>query len=246
MSLPFLLGRMGMTPGVLGASFSPATLFAGETGGYWDPSVLSSLWQDSARTTPVTANNDPIGAIDDLSGNGNHLVQATADNRPLYKTSGGLSWLESDGVNDFVRKAFTHNQPVDRVIAFQQIASIHGGRLWDGGAAGAGLIFQDTEIKAFAGSVVTVMAQDIGVNHVMTERWAGASSRFAVDNGAYVTGNAGADNPGGFTLSDRGDGVGGLQSRIRFYGGIAISRALTDAEIAKSRTFFGALAGLTL
>jgi hypothetical protein len=48
-----------------------------------------TLWQDSARTTPVTANNDPVGAWDDASGNGYHVLQATAGNRPVYKATGG-------------------------------------------------------------------------------------------------------------------------------------------------------------
>lgn len=31
---------------------------------------------------------------------GNHWLQSTAASRPLYKTSGGLHWLETDGVDD--------------------------------------------------------------------------------------------------------------------------------------------------
>lgn len=48
---------------------------------------LSTLFQDSALTTPVTANSDPLGGWKDKSGNGNHVVQATASKRPLYKTN---------------------------------------------------------------------------------------------------------------------------------------------------------------
>jgi len=60
------------------------------------------LFQDSAMTVPVAADGDPVGAMLDKSGNGNHMLQATAANRPLYKTSGGLHWIESDGVNDLL------------------------------------------------------------------------------------------------------------------------------------------------
>ena len=47
------------------------------------------LFQDAAMTTPVTAANDPVGAMLDLSGNGYHLTQSTAGSRPLYKAAGG-------------------------------------------------------------------------------------------------------------------------------------------------------------
>jgi hypothetical protein len=79
--------------------FSPATLFPA-SGAWFDPSDLTTLFQDSAGTTPVTADGQPVGLMRDKSGNGNHMSQATAGKRPLYKTSGGLSWLLFDGVDD--------------------------------------------------------------------------------------------------------------------------------------------------
>lgn len=65
--------------------FSPATLFAaGEPGGWYDPSDLSTMFQDSAGTTPVTATGQTVARINDKSGRGNHLTQATAASRPIY------------------------------------------------------------------------------------------------------------------------------------------------------------------
>lgn len=86
---------------ILGAAFTPRQLFAGGVQGVWyDPSDLSTLFQDSAGTTPVTADGDPVGLIRDKSGNGYHASQALAGFRPLYKTSGGLHWLEFAGTDD--------------------------------------------------------------------------------------------------------------------------------------------------
>lgn len=88
--------------------FDPATLFAGaETGAWYDPSDLTTLFQDTLAATPVTADGDPVGRINDKSGNGNHLIQGTAGSRPLYKTAGGLHWLQFDGTDDFLRSNFT-------------------------------------------------------------------------------------------------------------------------------------------
>jgi len=51
--------------------FSPASLFAnGEQGWWYDPSNFSTLFQDSAGTTPVTAMEQPVGLQLDLSKGG--------------------------------------------------------------------------------------------------------------------------------------------------------------------------------
>lgn len=55
-------GRTATTP------FSPFDLFAnGEKGAWYDPSDLSTLYQDALGLTPVTAHNDPVGLILDKS-----------------------------------------------------------------------------------------------------------------------------------------------------------------------------------
>lgn len=83
-----------------GLPFDPATLFAASQKGVWyDPSDLSTLFQNSNGTTAVAV-GDPVGYIADKSGNGRHAIQATAGNRPTLQSSGGLFWLQFDGSND--------------------------------------------------------------------------------------------------------------------------------------------------
>lgn len=85
------------------AAFSPLSLFAGGEQGVWyDPSDLSTLFQDSAGTIPVTAAGQPVGRMNDKSGNANHATQVTAASRPILRNSGALWWLEFDGVDDFL------------------------------------------------------------------------------------------------------------------------------------------------
>lgn len=82
-------------------SWVPGRLFQnGEQGAWYDPSDLSTLFQDAAGTTPVTADGDPVGLMLDKSGNGNHATQAVAASRPIYRTDGTLHWLEGDGIDD--------------------------------------------------------------------------------------------------------------------------------------------------
>ena len=66
--------------------FSPADLFTGGVPGSWyDPSDYSSLFQDSAGTTPVTAVEQPVGLMKDKSGNVNNALQATTAARPVLR-----------------------------------------------------------------------------------------------------------------------------------------------------------------
>jgi len=82
------LWSRGWTVTVTGGYFSPSVLFAGGIAGAWyGPSDLSTLFQDSAGTTPVTTAGQPVGRMLDNSGNGNHATQATAAARPTYQVT---------------------------------------------------------------------------------------------------------------------------------------------------------------
>jgi hypothetical protein len=77
---------------------SPSVLFpVGTIGAWYDPSDLTTLFQDSAGTIPVTADGDPVGLMQDKSGNGYNATQTVSGSRPIYRTNGTLSWLEGNG-----------------------------------------------------------------------------------------------------------------------------------------------------
>ena len=80
------------------AGFSPASLFAsGEQGGWYDPSDLTTLFQDSAGTTPVTADGQPVGLILDKSKGGQFV--------PV--TGGTWNKVSGDGVVTVVGNQIT-------------------------------------------------------------------------------------------------------------------------------------------
>lgn len=67
-----------------GLPFNPSRLFrSGEQGVWYDPSDLSTLFQDSAGTIPVTGVEQPVGLMLDKSGRGNHASQPTTTARPI-------------------------------------------------------------------------------------------------------------------------------------------------------------------
>lgn len=75
---------------------------ASEQGAWYDLSDISTLFQDSAGTVPVTAVEQPVGRMLDKSGRGNHATQATTTKRPvLSRRVNGLTESEfRNGVTD--------------------------------------------------------------------------------------------------------------------------------------------------
>jgi len=65
--------------------FSPSSLFSnGEQGVWYDPSDISTLFQDDAGSIAVTASGQPLGSILDKSINANHATQSIASRRLTY------------------------------------------------------------------------------------------------------------------------------------------------------------------
>lgn len=230
------------------AAFSPADLFAASEVGVWyDPSDLSSMFQDSAGTTPAVV-DQPVGRINDKSGNGYDATQTTTASKPVLRQDGsGNYYLEHDGVDDWLRALFTIAQPWDRVSAFRQISWAAFRRIMGGGSTTAGSLLQRTSsptLALFSSSVFNVSGPAIGSNAIFTERHNGASSRGATNSNAYTTGNAGTTAPGGVTIGANYQGA--EASSVYFYGAAMIGRALTDTETSDLRSFMASKAGVTL
>jgi hypothetical protein len=84
-----------------GGGWSPAQLFQpGDLFLWYDPSDLSTMFQDTAGTVPVTADGQSVALIRDKGPGGYHRTQSSGPSMPKYKTSGGLHWLLYDGTDD--------------------------------------------------------------------------------------------------------------------------------------------------
>lgn len=127
-------------------SFTPLSLFsAGEQGVYYDPSDISTLFQDEAGTIPVTAAGQAVGRMLDKSGRGNHATQAVTASKPILRQSGGRYYLEFDGLDDFLVTGSINFTATDAVSIFAGI------RKEDDGATAALLEFS-TSASVTAGS----------------------------------------------------------------------------------------------
>lgn len=106
--------------------FSPLTLFAASEPGAWlDPSDLSTLFQDDAGTTPVTAAGQSVGMVLDKSGRGNHATQPVFASRPIYQVdSGGRGYLSFDGTDDFLVTPAINFTATDKVQVFAGVRKL--------------------------------------------------------------------------------------------------------------------------
>jgi hypothetical protein len=102
-----MLDRLGRGQFAARSSFNPVALYAGgKVGGFWDVANRSTLFQDTAGTSLVTATGQSVARVNDLSGNGNNFTQGTAANQPTFQIdSAGRPYLSPDGVNDFMSLA---------------------------------------------------------------------------------------------------------------------------------------------
>ena len=84
---------------------------------YFDPTPVAGLrlWYDASDESTVTLNGSRVSALDDKSGNGDHLTQATAGIQPLYVlgAQNGLNGIlyNSTRKDKLARSLGTINQP---------------------------------------------------------------------------------------------------------------------------------------
>lgn len=190
-----------------GIPFDPLIFFAnGEQGGLYDPSDLTTLFQDAAGTVPVTADGQPVGLMLDKSGNGNHLTQVATASRPTYRTDGTSHWLEFDGVDDrLVTSAInlTHTN---------KLSAISG--IYRAGVSSTGILYEFTASTADALPGTFCLRSALATNRY----YAGARGA----NGSNLTGRVADlfidDFPDQCVLSAFHD-LSGVTSKLRRNGG---------------------------
>ena len=173
----------------------------------FQPSGSPAGWWDATKITGLE-DGDPVGTWSDLSGNGKDLSQASAGNKPTYKTDiqNGLPAVLGDGSDDYINKDWTSvDQPNTHFVAGQFLtlknslmADSYSTKYqslgeWDLGGGALFYIHGGTALRGPAGGADTDP-------HVFSALYNGASSVLREDGAQIAAGNANTQQRRGFQL----------------------------------------------
>jgi hypothetical protein len=232
--------------GVVG-NWTPSSLFGGGAQGAWyDPSDLSSMWQDSAGTT-AAAVNSPVGRIDDKSGNEHHLTQSTSGKRPYLRQSGSLYYLDFDGVDDrLLSAAFGSSFAQSNMIALGAKTDVTGSDylVVDSTADGsrnavAVSSYHPGKWIGWSGSnEVPLGTASTSAAQVVIATLNGSSTTGEVNGVAGSTGNGGTSPMNGISLGGRFSDNYFYDGRV--YGLVVLDTPATGANLTALRSWLGA------
>ena len=234
--------------------FTPLSLFAaGEQGAWYDPSDFSTLFQDAAGTTPVTAVDQPVGLMRDKSGRGNHAFQSTSANRPVLKVdANGCYYLLANGTNTAMQTNsidFTGTDKMTAVAGVRKLSDTARGivfeapggfnvnapasnsptySVYNSGSAGVGPVVSAASYPA-PESVVLSFIGDIAAPKTMLRR----NSSTVVDE----LGSLGTGNYGNYPLYLFARSGTSLFFNGQFYGAIIRGAQSSAAEIANAEQY---------
>ena len=206
LSLPTPAQPMGTIRrrGGVTSAFSPPDI-AGLAAWYSD---AGPFWGDDARTLPASGGGT-VGAWDDISGNGRHLLQASAA-KPTYQlgVKNGRSIVRFDGADDFLRATFTLAQPVTAFVVFKAPGPTVTRYVLDGATGTPGvncsIMFQTTtQLRLYAGSSLLTGSADFAFNNWYVENHLASGSSSDIRLNGVLKGGpaaAGSNGMGGVTL----------------------------------------------
>ena len=221
----------------IGIGLGVSPIFGGSLKAF-SPLDISGLvaWYEASRG--VTLNGSDVSQWSDLSGNLNHLIQATPGDQPLWVDS-TYDYIDFDGAGEHLKTAlFTGgaiSQP-NTIMIIAQYASLSGTPiLTDGldtsnrhnfyvtsGSPNKYTMWADSSPIQFSTSADTN-------KHIWTTVWNGSSSEGYIDGGGnQISGSPGSDNLTGFLLGERFSGSNSFTGKV--YGALIYSKALSNEE----------------
>lgn len=195
----------------------------------------------------ITVTGSGVSQWNDVTANARHLKQGTDTNRPAKQSDGSILF---DGSDNFLKcDAFTLNQPETVLLLARQKTWTGLDRIFDGNTATTGMLRQVTvtpQVSVSAGSSLSNSSSwTLDTYAVLAVVFNGASSSFQVNNGTPITGDAGSNNMGGFTLGAAGGG-GSAWSNIEVKEVIIYAAALNAANMLRSIKYLARLGSIAL
>lgn len=256
--------RGSLNPGMLGGAgggggggvnwAAVVAMFGGsDAGGLWSADDLTKLFQSSAGSGVVSASNDPVGYMTDLSGKSGPQLQATAARKPLLSVSAGINRLDFDGADDLMRPASQialAGTPFTVVLAFRPLSWTASDNLF-GPHTGTATCYSyqsgsSPQVTMYhnGGGGTFASPFTVGADHVALFEFNGASSTVQKDSNAPVSMTTGTGAGNGITIGS--DGASLSCGNIGVHAAMLISRLLTSGEKATVINRMGASQGRSL
>jgi hypothetical protein len=240
-------------------AFTPASVFTAGVDGVWSsPISVNDLWQDVARTTPVTATGQAVASWQVNTSSGvTYMEQATAGSRPTYEIDGnGAPYLEFSGT-DQMQSVGTFSTPLGNEESTLLVAVDFDGTYADNSGFltyypalvtggfhrtiamnGSGAIKVDT---AFPGN--SVLGGTIPTTFAVLEGRFATQISAAIDGGSFttITPSSATNTPANQRLAV-GRGISTGFAAGKYYGILHVVKPLTTQERTDLVAWMAALA----
>lgn len=249
--------------GVFEISWTPEKLFLnGESGAWYDPSDLGTLFKDAAGTDPVTADGDPVGLMLDLSPNANHASQSVTGSKPTYRTDGTRHWLEFNGTKFLSTPTLSENVFTVSSGLFAAGASSNNldsiAGILEEIETGAARVSLTADTRTATGRILIHAPNANTVSADRVSQWDGSTQVIvgAASSGPSIAGYINGSEKGSAvpqasftsptTLTIGRQTVGPLALEGNVYGIIARSTESSGDDISKITQYLAAKSGVTL
>jgi hypothetical protein len=204
------------------------------------PQALSGLraWYRSDLGITIATG---VSQWNDLSGNGNHLLQAAGPSQPT-RTLGVINGSPAIvfSAASTMAASFTLGQPSTLFAVVRADTWGDTNTLFDGVAAGASAMVQQftasANVRLVAGAAgVDGVQLPVSTFALLVATFNGASSSIKITDGTQLNGTLGADNPNGLTVGSRAGGTAFANISVAEI--IVTATSATAAERTSIRTY---------
>ena len=180
---------------------------------------------------------------------GNHATQTTSAARPVLQSSGGLYYLDFDGVDDYIQTAAFASlqaQPNTLSFAFKHDSTGTYQSLADSTGSGQRHIFRATNstYEMYAGSFFNTGVSPTTNDTVSVSHFNSTSSYLRINGAEAATGSVGALTWQSLRIGADLTPQYFLNGRI--YSFVGVNRTLTAGEITDLESYLAAKSGVTL
>ena len=249
---------------------SPRLLRPRATG--FNPKSISGLklWLDVANTSSLTFNGSTVSQVNDLSGNGFHAAQSTANNQPTYQATGTNGkptlffdstdlLLSSATIADYFRNPTTGPEFTLIAVSFWPTSASGGSFIVGSDAQANGRVLMVSNYGAAGNTIFDIVDASGGrllfntatnetvVPHVVTVYRHTSSMAYRVDGAVRASKT---DATGNFSATSArlqfGKCDGGVSTSMYLSEAVVYAAALSASDIAKAERGLAKKWGITV